>query len=415
MMQPAAPAQLFDPKRHEALTSTAWNEEAARAAIARIVEDSLSAFTPEGLWPAHVRDDPETPNTRYSMLYMGAGGVIWSLRQLARLGFVQGDRVRFDETIPTLVGRNRAFLEEQKDRQASFFMGDSGLLLLQWEAQREREVADRLFEVVQGNLHHPALEMLWGSPGTMVAALHMAEATGEARWAEVFERGARILLEQMMYDEALGAWVWHQDLYGRVRCYLGAGHGFAGNVYPILRGSALLPEDLLNTLTDSAWNTLNALALRDDGCANWHPIHDPVAVVGKLPLVQDCHGSPGIVVRLASSVPRSAEWDELLLAAGELTWRAGPLEKGSGLCHGTAGNGYAFLKLWTRTSDVQWLERARAFAMHSIEQVESARLTHGQGRHSLWTGDIGVALYLAGCIAGDSRLPTLDEFLPRDA
>jgi hypothetical protein len=33
-------------------------------------------------------------------------------------------------------------------------------------------------------------------------------------------------------------------------------------------------------------------------------------------------------------------------AGGELTWRAGPLAKGANLCHGTAGNGYAFLALF---------------------------------------------------------------------
>jgi hypothetical protein len=36
---------------------------------------------------------------------------------------------------------------------------------------------------------------------------------------------------------------------------------------------------------------------------------------------------------------------ELALGGGELTWRAGPLRKGAGLCHGTAGNGFAFLRL----------------------------------------------------------------------
>lgn len=401
-------SRLFDPDRHEELTSTPWNAQEARLAIARIVQECLGAFTPEGLWPAHALDEPDRTDARYSMLYLGAGGIIWALQQLARLGFVDGDTVRFDETIPTLVARNRA-VGETRHGQASFLMGDSGLLLLQWKAQREAAVADRLFEVVHGNLHHPARDMLWGSPGTMLAALHMAEGSGEGRWAEVFERGARILLEQMEHDERLQAWVWHQDLYGRVRCFIGAGHGFAGNLYPIFRGAALLPRELVSTFTDRGWNTLNALALRDDGCANWHAVHDPEAIVGRLPLTQDCHGAPGIVARLASA-PRSAHWDELLGEAGELTWRAGPLEKGAGLCHGTAGNGFALLKLWTRTSDPEWLARARVFAMHAIEQVERARRAHGHGRHSLWTGDIGVALYLANCIAGDSRFPSMDTF-----
>lgn len=80
------------------------------------------------------------------------------------------------------------------------------------------------------------------------------------------------------------------------------------------------------------------------------------------------------------------------------------------MCHGTAGNGYALLKLWTRTGDPTWLSRARAFAMHAAAQVATQRAASGRARHSLWTGDIGVALYLQDCISGDSGFPTLDVF-----
>ncbi|MFC5499304.1 lanthionine synthetase C family protein [Caenimonas terrae] len=400
---------LFDPGRHERVNAAPWSEKHARAALDAIVDDSLAAFTPQGLWPAHALDEPATPHGGYSMLYLGAGGVIWALRRLARLGFVEDDRLHFGDVVPTLVERNRALGETQQGGTASFLMGDSGLLLLQWQARPTQDLADRLFETVQGNLRHPAREPLWGSPGTLLAALHMAQATGERRWVGLFERGARILLEEMVFDEAVGGWTWQQDLYGRVRRFLGAGHGLAGNVFPFLHGAALLPGELVDRFTERAWSTLDRLALRADGCANWHPVHDPVAVTGRLPLVQDCHGAPGIVVRLASA-PQTAQWDRLLREAGELTWRAGPLRKGPGLCHGTAGNGYAFLKLWTRTSDPLWLARARSFAMHAIDQVEAQRLARGGGRHSLWTGDVGVALYLCSCIAADSNFPTLDVF-----
>ena len=71
--------------------------------------------------------------------------------------------------------------------------------------------------------------------------------------------------------------------------------------------------------------------------------------------VQWCHGAPGIVATLGDLMTL-----ELALAGGELTWRAGPLAKGPGLCHGTAGNAYAFLVLHARTGDELWLERARA-------------------------------------------------------
>src|SRR6185503_10034546 len=98
------------------------------------------------------------------------------------------------------------------------------------------------------------------------------------------------------------------------------------------------------------------------------------------------------------------------VAGGELTWRAGPLAKGPGLCHGTAGNGYAFLKLLDRTGDERWLERARRFAMHAIEQIVRTREQYGRGRYTLFTGDVGTALYLQSCLDADSAFPTLDVF-----
>ena len=89
---------------------------------------------------------------------------------------------------------------------------------------------------------------------------------------------------------------------------------------------------------------------------------------------------------------------------------AGPLAKGSNLCHGTGGNGYAFLKLYERTQDVLWLQRARAFAMHGLAQTEAATRQYGIARSSLWTGDPGFAIYLWDCVRGSAAFPTLDTF-----
>ena len=115
--------------------------------------------------------------------------------------------------------------------------------------------------------------------------------------------------------------------------------------------------------------------------------------------MQWCHGAPGIVSSAASYLP-----EELLLAGAELTWQAGPHGKGPGLCHGTAGNGYALLKAFERTGDELWLDRARRFAVHALEQVER----RGRSCHSLFTGDVGVALYAADCLDARARFPILD-------
>ena len=114
------------------------------------------------------------------------------------------------------------------------------------------------------------------------------------------------------------------------------------------------------------------------------------------------HGAPGIVTTAADYLD-----EELLLGGAELIWQAGPpgMEKGSGICHGTAGNGHAFLKVFERTGDELWLDRARRFAVHAVEQVER----RGKGRYSLFTGDVGVALYVADCLEGRSAYPVIDS------
>ena len=82
-----------------------------------------------------------------------------------------------------------------------------------------------------------------------------------------------------------------------------------------------------------------------------------------------------------------------------------PARKGANLCHGTAGNGYAFLALLERTGDERWLARARAFAMHAAVRWSKAGREYGRGRYTLWTGDLGTALFLADCIDGRGELP----------
>jgi len=200
--------------------------------------------------------------------------------------------------------------------------------------------------------------------------------------------------------------VWEQDLYGRRVHILGPAHGFAGIVHALAHGG-LLDADRSRALAPRAASALGKHALRVEGLAQWRPSLEASSVPRR---TQWCHGAPGIVATLGSLEPANAELTELLVAGGELTWRAGPLAKGAGLCHGTAGNGYAFLALFARTGDELWLGRARAFAMHALEQVERAIALDARGRHTLWTGDPGTALFLASCIDAQPGFPTIDRW-----
>jgi hypothetical protein len=197
-------------------------------------------------------------------------------------------------------------------------------------------------------------------------------------------------------------------------------HGFAGTALPLIHGRHLLAADdwaqwqecIATSVRRAA--TVEGEAGSPGGQVNWIPwlLLDAAQRerwnANPRWLMQYCHGSPGFVINLAGFPGH--ELDDLLLGAGETTWAAGPLKKGSNLCHGTGGNGYAFLKLFDRTGDARWLQRARAFAMHGIRQTESHAAQYGQLRYSLWTGDLGFAIYLWDCIRGTAAFPTLDVF-----
>jgi hypothetical protein len=57
-----------------------------------------------------------------------------------------------------------------------------------------------------------------------------------------------------------------------------------------------------------------------------------------------------------------------------------------------------------------WLGQARRFAMHSIEHSERMLAEYGHRRYFLWTGDLGVALYLRACLLGEAGMPLLNVF-----
>lgn len=418
--------ELFDPARHEALTVQTWSPDLAHRAIERICAAAEDEFDElEGSWLLHPYDEPAQPGARSLNLYWGATGVVWALLHLAKAGAVglKRDYTRW-------IGRYSEGVKEEaageQHGSASYLFGESSALLLAWMQTRRGDIADRLHAVVQGNQHNSAHEPLWGNAGTVLAAIRMAESGNGDRWGQLVSQCLEALSQDMVIDPEIGTSIWQQDLYGKRSRHLGAGHGLAGNAFAFLRGASHVDANWVRRIEQRVLETLSATALHasrhatDDATdaeaalVNWHVLVDKERIAawqakGGRPLVQDCHGAPGIVSRLAS-VPRSAPWDRLLRGAGELTWYAGPLAKGPSLCHGTAGSAMACLKLWRRFADPLWLDRARLLALHAAEQVEVARARHVQGRHSLWTGDLGVACILWNCIVGDDRFPTLDHF-----
>jgi hypothetical protein len=386
---------LFTPDNHEPIAGGTWDEGRVRTAVEAIVADTVAAQNADGFWPVHPEDD-DGKSSRTG-LYMGAAGLVWALHQLGHDLTATAERLYecyiAEPDWPGVV--------------PGFMLGEAGILYAALALAPDAAHADALERAVLANEANEANDLLWGAPGTMLVAQAMLAATGERRWADAWLQSAEVLWSRWLPSEAHSRDLWTQRLHGNPEQHIGPVHGFAGNVLALsLDGELLSPERRVE-LERRAVATATALAVREGDLANWAPTAGrPLGSRGII-RTQWCHGAPGMVTSLAGLALDDPAFGRLLAAGGELTWRAGPPKKGPGLCHGTAGNGCAFLALHNRLGDERWLDRARRFAMHALAQVEAGRERYGQGRYSLWTGDIGAALVAMQCIDGRDGLPSL--------
>ncbi len=173
-----------------------------------------------------------------------------------------------------------------------------------------KENADRLAELIAANAEDERREVMWGSPGTMLAAAAMHELTGEERWLELWRESAAWLRAE--WDPQTGLWT--QRLYGMVEQFIGPAHGFAGCVLA-------LSHDADDEVHRRAAETTARYAVEEDGLANW----PPTASMESLQANRDgsirtqwCHGAPGVVASLARCRARRRR----ARAAAARGWRA---------------------------------------------------------------------------------------------
>jgi hypothetical protein len=374
---------LYPADAHAPLTSEKWDESRVRQAIHAIVDDAAATYDLDGFWHAHEWDGFQAALPMKNV-YCGAAGAAWALDALRRRGHAEGslDPVTVAQrALDAFRGEPDFMTEEAKlpQRHSALLVGETGIVLTLWRLAPSDELARDLLELVRANVGNPSNELMWGVPGTLLTARALLAATGDDEWRDAV-RASEDDLRAGRDDEGL----WTQDIFGRQSRVLGPVHGFIGNVM------ALGDEG-------NAADVLARNAVVEGEHANWPPSADGSDSLR----LQWCHGAPGILIHAAGYLD-----EELLLQGAQLIWDAGPLgdEKGFGICHGTAGNGYALLRTFERTGDERWLERARAFAVHALEQVE--RMPR---RYTLFTGGLGTALFAGDCIGAQARFPVLED------
>jgi len=222
---------LYEPTRFDGLIDEPWVPARVEDGIAAIVADADAAFDPTALWPAHEWDARETP-LPLSGLYLGAAGVIWALDELQRRGHAESSldlagavvrSVEFERATPD-------FSADDHYRPGALMSGLTGAALVAFRLTSDPALADDVHALVRGNVDNPTDDISWGAPGTLLAALAMAEWTGESRWDEAARESAIALRERRGGD---GLWRQDDDYRG-----LSTLHGVAGNTLALLRFEA---------------------------------------------------------------------------------------------------------------------------------------------------------------------------------
>ncbi|CAE7663088.1 Lancl2, partial [Symbiodinium microadriaticum] len=340
---------------------------------------------------------------RKGSVYTGAGGVAYTLLHLAACGLHDPSSSCVDSA------RILAEAERSSDaRRVTLLEGLAGCVALQaWTHQlcQEQEKVqecvrrvERLAELACA-LPEGECEVLYGRCGFLGVVLFLRKhlkdpqllaepATEIVR--QVVESGRRHSREGWpLYYE------WHD------KCYLGGAHGIAGILHTLVQ----LPEELAAAGSDVA----NLI------CQSADKLLDGRFVSGNLPsslgsdrdrLVQFCHGATGAVplmLRLAS-VYKQPRYLQQAQELGHVIWRRGLLStKGLGLCHGTPGNGFAFLGLYRQTRDEVWLNRALHFAVFACEHQDDLSQLADRP-YSLFEGLAGAACFWGSVICDGSTV-----------
>ncbi len=385
---------LFDPSKHEELSDKVWTESIVKEVINSIFEDTLSQYNPKSYWPTSADEDADVDINK--SIYYGAAGTILALEKISK--YLNKDLPFNSSTVMEKVHKDYLEVPDTKEVVPSIFLGEVGILLFQHKLSPTIDLEDRIYNLVEANIENETLEALWGAPGTMIAAFFIYEKTKEERWKNLFLKNSNFLIKKLKEEELKGEILWEQNMYGKLRRFVGAGHGYFGNIFGILKGIDLLSKNDSDYILEHVKKVIKVVAIEDDGMMNFATLNPTNPEIKQF--TQWCHGAPGIITSL-HNYPADNYVDQCLLKSGELVWRAGPLKKGTALCHGTDGNGYAFLQLYKRTGDSMWLKRARSFGMHALSQRN--------GRFSLFTGELGLAYYLIDCLEGNDDLPILDS------
>ncbi|PIK37863.1 putative lanC-like protein 1 [Apostichopus japonicus] len=287
-------------------------------------------------------------------------------------------------------------LKKLRGRKSTFLLGDGGQLAIAavvydklGQKKKSREYVTRLKSMKESILEDIPNELMNGRTGYLYALMFIRSYLGvEEMSDDIPDETAALVLElgrkfsakkgissPLMYE-------WHSKLY------LGACHGLSGILTLLLQCPLKSVQTHTKDLIQPSVDYVQSLQFPS---GNY-----PSSIGNDVDrLVHWCHGAPGIIHMLILAYKEFKEEKYLDSArrCSDVIWKYGLLKKGYGLCHGPAGNAYAFLALYQATDDHKQLYRACKFAEWCLDFG-----THGcsvpSRPHSLFEGSAGTIYFL---------------------
>ena len=147
------------------------------------------------------------------------------------------------------------------------------------------------------------------------------------------------------------SWSWVDSYHS-----LGAMHGITGILAVLLNLQIGTIDDEIRKYYPDMAETISALCrvcIKNNGNLPMSIPPWPSDSARPSPLVQICHGTPGLLLLLAAAALNidfsqqyyKPEWIETIYLGSQRVWDNGILSKGGGLCHGIAGNAWPLLML----------------------------------------------------------------------
>ena len=178
---------LYRPEDFEPLVEKPWDAARVRAGIREIVEDTDAALRgPKLLWPAEAWDRWRATSPLKDV-YCGPAACCGRSPTSGTAGMPSRRSISRPLRCAPSNASEKPDLGSWTDLpepcESALLSGEAGILLVAFRLTRDPALADALLVRVRANVANDANELMWGTPGTLLAARVDARLDGGAALA----------------------------------------------------------------------------------------------------------------------------------------------------------------------------------------------------------------------------------------